>query len=63
MNVIKEVKNHLRDEDPAEVCGLLDITSEDLVDRFDDRIEDKLSDLQSLVLRDEFVPMELDECL
>ena len=54
MNLIKEIKEHLMDEDPAEVCELLGITSFALVDRFDDIIEDRLDELEYLVIHDEF---------
>jgi len=40
MKTLQEYKVELQDEDQVSLIDLLDITSPDLVDRFDDRVED-----------------------
>ena len=40
MKSLQEYKNELSEQDQFEIISLFNITSEDLVDRFDDRIED-----------------------
>ena len=45
MNYLQEVKDKLIEKDQADIIDLLGISSEDLVDRFDDRIEDKFDEL------------------
>ena len=42
---LSELKAVLVDYDPTELVDKLDITSDDIVDRFDDRIEDKFDEL------------------
>ena len=42
---LTELKEVLVDYDPTELVDKLDITSDDIVDRFDDRIEDKFDEL------------------
>jgi len=45
MNYLQEVKDKLREKDQADIIDLLGITSEDLVERFDDLIEENLHEL------------------
>jgi len=45
MKSLKEYKEELMEEDQIELIDLLSITSEDIVDRFDDRVEDKFDEL------------------
>lgn len=40
MKTLQEYKEQLQDEDQVSLIDLLDITSPDLVDRFDDKVED-----------------------
>jgi len=40
MKTLQEYKNELNEQDQFEIISLFNITTEDLVDRFDDRIED-----------------------
>lgn len=42
---LNELKEVLVDHDPTELVDKLDITSEEIVDRFDDKIEDKFDEL------------------
>lgn len=42
---ITELKEVLTDYDPTELVDKLEITSVEIVDRFDDRIEDKFDEL------------------
>ena len=42
---ITELKEVLIDYDPTALVDKLDITSEEIVDRFDDKIEDKFDEL------------------
>jgi len=53
MNLMREIEEHLRDEDAAEVCDLLCISSSDLVERFSDRIEDNIEVLKELIVHEE----------
>lgn len=45
MNYIQEVRDALVAKDPSDILDLLDITNEDLIERFDDKIEENLEDL------------------
>lgn len=45
MNYIQEVRDVLVAKDPSDILDLLEITNEDLIERFDDRIEENLEDL------------------
>jgi hypothetical protein len=49
MLTLTEVMERLKDIDEVELLEALGITSEDLVDRFSDVIEDKLEKIQTLV--------------
>jgi len=40
MKTLQEYKAMLKEQDQVEIIDLFDITTEDLLDRFDDRIED-----------------------
>lgn len=40
MKTLQEYKEQLQDEDQVNLIDLLEITSPDIVDRFDDRVED-----------------------
>lgn len=40
MKTLQEYKKELEEEDQVSLIDLLDITSPDLVDRFDDKVED-----------------------
>jgi len=40
MKTLQEYKEQLQDEDQVSLIDLLDITSPDIVDRFDDKVED-----------------------
>lgn len=42
-----ELKERLKRLDETILCEVLDITSEELVDRFEDLIEDKFEELES----------------
>ena len=46
MTSLQDYKEQLKEEDQVELIDLLDISSEDIVDRFDDRVEDKYDELQ-----------------
>ena len=40
MKTLQEYKKELEEEDQVSLIDLLDITSPDIVDRFDDKVED-----------------------
>jgi len=40
MKTLQEYKEQLQDEDQVSLIDLLDITSPEIVDRFDDKVED-----------------------
>ena len=46
MITLEEYKNELKEYDQMEIVDRLEITSEDLVDRFDDRVEDKYNEIE-----------------
>lgn len=46
MVTLEEYKNELKEYDQMEIVDRLEITSEDLVDRFDDRVEDKYNEIE-----------------
>ena len=45
MKTIQDYKEELLEQDQVELIDILDISSADLVDRFDDRVEDKFDEL------------------
>ena len=45
MNYLQEVKDKLKEKDQADLIDVLGISSEDLVERFDDLIEENLTEL------------------
>jgi len=45
MNYIREVKEKLLERDQSELIDILGISSEDIVERFDDYIEENLREL------------------
>jgi hypothetical protein len=49
MLTLTEIKERLKALDEVDLLEVLGITSEDLVDRFSDVIEDKIDKLQQLV--------------
>lgn len=46
MKTLQEYKKELEEEDEVNLIDLLNITSPDLVDRFDDRVEDVFENLE-----------------
>ena len=45
MKTFQDYKEELIEQDQVELIDILDISSSDLVDRFDDRVEDKFDEL------------------
>jgi len=45
MKTIQDYKEELIEQDQVELIDILDISSSDLVDRFDDRVEDRFDEL------------------
>lgn len=45
MKTLQEYYTELKEQDQVEIMDILSITSEDLLDRFDDRIEDLYNQL------------------
>ena len=45
MKTFQDYKEELIEQDQVELIDILDISSADLVDRFDDRVEDKFDEL------------------
>ena len=45
MKTLQDYKNELMEEEQTELIDLLDISSWDLVDRFDDRVDDLFDEL------------------
>ena len=46
MKSLQEYKEELMEQEEVELIDLLHITSEELVDRFDDKVEDKYESLE-----------------
>jgi hypothetical protein len=46
VKTLQEYKKELEDRDQVELIDLLEITSPDLVDRFDDKVEDVYENLE-----------------
>ena len=61
MNYLKEVKDKLMEKDQADIIDLLGISSEDLVERFDDRIEESLHELIESELGETLLDPSYDE--
>lgn len=46
MRSLQEYKDELKEYDQLEIVDRLEITSDDLVDRFDDRVEDAYNEIE-----------------
>lgn len=60
MNTLRDISRKLKKYDEETVIELLDITSEDIVDRFEDRIEERFEEIESF-LDDETDELDFDE--
>ncbi len=60
MNTLRDISRKLKKYDEQTVIELLDITSEDIVDRFEDKIEERFEEIESF-LDDETDELDFDE--
>lgn len=60
MNTLRDISRKLKKYDEETVIELLDITSEDIVDRFEDKIEERFEEIESF-LDDETDELDFDE--
>lgn len=49
MNTLRDISRKLKKYDEQTVIELLDITSEDIVDRFEDKIEERFEEIESFL--------------
>ena len=49
MNTLRDISRKLKKYDEETVIELLDITSEDIVDRFEDKIEERFEEIESFL--------------
>lgn len=49
MNTLRDISRKLKKYDEQTVVELLDITSEDIVDRFEDKIEERFEEIESFL--------------
>ena len=49
MNTLRDISRKLKKYDEETVVELLDITSEDIVDRFEDKIEERFEEIESFL--------------
>lgn len=60
MNTLRDLVRRLKKYDEVTVVELLDITSEDLVQRFEDRIDERFEEIEAF-LEDETEEVDFDE--
>ncbi len=49
MNTLRDISRKLKKYDEQTVVELLDITSEDIVDRFEDKIEERFEEIEAFL--------------
>lgn len=60
MNTLRDLVRRLKKYDEETVVDLLDIRTEDIVDRFEDKIEERFEEIESF-LDDETDELDFDE--
>lgn len=60
MNTLRDLVRRLKKYDEETVVDLLDIRTEDIVDRFEDKIEERFEEIESF-LEDETDDLDFDD--